>query len=98
MNTAEAMAARTSGRNVLEEALRDSHRRTLSLLAAYADRLGEDLVIPYSTQLNPPCWEVGHIAWFQDYWIARNQQRARGVQADPDHRRPAGRQPAAGHR
>ena len=91
MNTAEAMAARTSGRTLLAEALRDSHRRTLSLLAAYADRLGEDLVIPYSTQLNPPCWEVGHIAWFQDYWISRNPQRARGVQADPDHHRPAGR-------
>jgi len=91
MNTAEAMAARTSGRTVLAEALRNSHQRTLRLLAAYADRLGEDLVIPYSTQLNPPCWEVGHIAWFQDYWITRNQQRTRGVQADPDHHRPAGR-------
>ncbi len=91
MKTAEAMAARTSGRTLLAQALRDSHRRTLSLLAAYADSLGEDLVVPYSTQLNPPCWEVGHIAWFQDYWISRNPQRARGVQADPDHQRPAGR-------
>ena len=81
MNTAEAMAVRTSGRTLLAEALRDSHRRTLTLLASYAVSLGEDLVVPYSTQLNPPCWEVGHIAWFQDYWISRNQQRARGVQA-----------------
>ncbi len=91
MNTADAIAARTSGRTLLAEALRDSHQRTLGLLAAYADSLGEDLVVPYSTQINPPCWEVGHIAWFQDYWISRNQQRARGVQGDPDHHRPAGR-------
>lgn len=91
MNTAKAIAARTSGRTYLAEALRASHQRTLDLLAAYADSLGEDLVVPYSTQINPPCWEVGHIAWFQDYWISRNQQRARGVQADPDHHRPAGR-------
>jgi iron(II)-dependent oxidoreductase len=91
MNTAEAIAARTSGRAHLAEALRDSHQRTLRLLAAYADSLGEDLVVPYSTQINPPLWEVGHIAWFQDYWISRNPQRARGVQADPDHPRPAGR-------
>ena len=91
MNTAQAIMARTSGRTLLAEALRDSHRRTLTLLAAYADRLGEDLVVPYSTQINPPRWEVGHIAWFQDYWISRNPQRARGVQANPDHPRPAGR-------
>ncbi len=91
MNTAQAIMARTSGRTLLAEALRDSHRRTLTLLAAYADRLGEDLVVSYSTQLNPPRWEVGHIAWFQDYWISRNPRRARGVQADPDHPRPAGR-------
>lgn len=95
MNTAEAMAARISGRTLLAQALRDSHRRTLDLLAAYADHLGEDLVVPYATQINPPRWEVGHIAWFQDYWISRNPQRARGVQADPDHHRPAGRLPEA---
>ncbi len=95
MKTTKAMAARTGGRVLLAEALRDSHRRTLDLLAAYADHLGEDLAIPYATQLNPPRWEVGHIAWFQDYWISRNPQRARGVQADPDPHRPAGRLPEA---
>ncbi len=90
MKTAQAIMARTSGRTLLAEALRDSHRRTLTLLAAYADHLGEDLVVPHSTQINPPRWEVGHIAWFQDYWISRNPERARGVHADPDHHRPAG--------
>ena len=54
MKTTEAIAARTSGRALLAEALRDSHRRTLGLLAAYADCLGEDLVVPYATQINPP--------------------------------------------
>ena len=36
-------------------------------------------------------WEGGHIGWFQDYWIARNRQRDRGVACDPDHLRAAGR-------
>jgi len=47
--------------------------------------------VPYSVQLNPPLWEAGHIGWFQDYWLARNRERALGQHADPDHARPAGR-------
>src|SRR4029453_4311906 len=31
----------------------------------------------------PPLWALGHIAWFQERWIARNVQRARGEAADP---------------
>ena len=95
MNTTESLTARNGGRAALAAALRDSHQHTLTLLAAYANALGDELTIPYSTQLNPPRWEVGHIAWFQDYWISRNPQRARGVLADPDHQRPVGRLPEA---
>ena len=47
--------------------------------------------MPYSAELNPPRWEVGHVAWFCDYWIARNRQRPLGVACDPDHGRPEGR-------
>ena len=34
-------------------------------------------------ELNPPLWELGHIGWFQEYWIARNVQRQRGERCDP---------------
>ena len=51
--------------------------------------------MPYSTQLNPPLWEVGHVGWFQDYWIARSRQRALGIGCEPDHERPDGRLPGA---
>ncbi len=43
--------------------------------------------VPYSAQLNPPVWELGHIAWFQEYWVARNRQRSLGVKCMPQHRR-----------
>ena len=76
-------------------ALRDSRARTLSLLDAYVDALGPALLVPYSEQLNPPLWEAGHVGWFQDYWIARNRQRALGIHCDPDHERPNGRLPQA---
>ena len=90
-----AIAARRGGRDVLAAALRDSRTRTLALLDAYVDALGAGLGVPYSAQLNPPLWEVGHIGWFQDYWIARNRQRDAGMRCDPDHERPAGRLPRA---
>ena len=32
-------------------------------------------------------WELGHLAWFQEWWVARNRQRERGVACDPDHAR-----------
>ncbi len=91
MTNSPSSAARSGGRAVLAEALRASRQRTLDLLEAYAAHLGDALHIAYSPQLNPPCWEAGHIAWFQDYWIARNRQRALGCAADPDHQRPVGR-------
>jgi EgtB-related family protein len=95
MNSSPAIAARSGGRATLAEALSDSRRRTLALLDAYVASLGEALPVPYSTQLNPPLWEAGHVGWFQDYWIARSNQRRLGVQADPEHERPSGRMPQA---
>lgn len=86
-----AAGARGGGRDALAAAMRDSRAATLALLDAYVAVLGETLAVPYSVQLNPPLWEVGHVAWFQDYWIARSRQRERGVACDPDHARPAGR-------
>lgn len=92
---ARSEAARRGGRRLLAAALVDSRARTLALLDAYAAALGEALAVPYSPQLNPPCWEAGHVGWFQDYWIARNRQRAQGTACDPEHRRAAGRLPGA---
>ena len=86
-----AGSARGGGREALAVHLRDSRATTLTLLDAYVAALGESLVVPYSVQLNPPLWETGHVAWFQDYWIARSRQRNLGIACDPDHERPQGR-------
>jgi EgtB-related family protein len=61
----------------LTAALQEVRTHTLSAFRAYerANRLH----IPYQPELNPPLWELGHIAWFQEYWIARNAQRSEGV-------------------
>jgi len=90
-----ARLARGGNANFLAYALQDARRRTLDLLDAYVAKLGPELAIPYSTQFNPPRWEVGHVAWFYDIWIARNPQRHLGLAADPDCTRPEGRMTGA---
>ncbi|WP_298828524.1 selenoneine synthase SenA [uncultured Piscinibacter sp.] len=72
----------------LAEALRASREDTLRTFADYRRAL-PDLRVPQDAALNPPLWELGHIGWFQEYWIARNPQRALGPRADPDAARAA---------
>lgn len=65
-----------------------ARRRTLALADATLAALGTSHPgIPYAAELNPPLWELGHVAWFQEWWIARNRQRARGAACDPAHPR-----------
>ncbi len=90
----EALAARTAGRDVLAWHLQDARARTLALFAAYRQQLGDDLRVPCTPELNPPLWELGHVGWFADWWIARNPERNRGVQADPFAQRAPARQQA----
>jgi gamma-glutamyl hercynylcysteine S-oxide synthase len=84
-----AQRLRTGTRDDVGRALRDMRARTLQLAHAYRDALGAQLQVPYDPGLNPPRWELGHVAWFQDWWLARNRQRELGVRCDPDHARPA---------
>jgi gamma-glutamyl hercynylcysteine S-oxide synthase len=65
--------------------LQDLRHKTLAVFDAYvaADRL----TLPYSDELNPPLWELGHLAWFQEFWIARNQQRHLGIHYGANHLR-----------
>lgn len=66
-------------------ALRDARECTLATFGAYEQALGPNrFVVPYSPQLNPPLWELGHVGWFQEWWLRRNPQRQRGTAADPD--------------
>jgi gamma-glutamyl hercynylcysteine S-oxide synthase len=82
-----AIDARTFAAPALALALRDTRARTLGLLAAWQQAL-PDLRVPYADTLNPPLWELGHVGWFQEWWIGRNRQRSRGVACEPDHARP----------
>ncbi|MDO8420065.1 MAG: SUMF1/EgtB/PvdO family nonheme iron enzyme, partial [Rubrivivax sp.] len=82
-------ALRHAGRRALAAALRASRADTLATFGAYEQALPR-LVVPQREALNPPLWELGHVGWFQEWWLARNPQRPLGVAADPGIARPPG--------
>ncbi len=46
----------------------DTRRRTLELVSDLDD---EQVIGPQLRIVNPPLWEIGHLAWFQEYWNLR---------------------------
>ena len=53
----------------LTEILRDARSRTLELLAGLE---AEQLIGPKLDIVNPMQWEIGHVAWFYEYFILRS--------------------------
>jgi len=53
----------------LAEMLTDARARTLALIEDLTD---EQLIGPCLPIVNPLLWEIGHIAWFQEYWVLRH--------------------------
>ena len=46
----------------------DCRRRTLELISDLSD---EQMLGPQLSIVNPPLWEIGHLAWFQERWTLR---------------------------
>lgn len=75
---------RRAGKDLLSLALMDARNHTLRWIAAYEEALGAaHFIVPPLPEVNPPLWLLGHVGWFQEYWIARNMHRQRGTRADP---------------
>src|SRR6266511_1046263 len=51
------------------ESLREARRRTISLVEDLND---EQMMGPRLEIVNPLLWEIGHVAWFQEYWVLRH--------------------------
>ncbi|HEV8043842.1 MAG TPA: SUMF1/EgtB/PvdO family nonheme iron enzyme, partial [Rubrobacter sp.] len=52
----------------LADMLVDSRKRTLELASDLSD---EQMIGPQLRIVNPPLWEIGHLAWFQERWNLR---------------------------
>jgi iron(II)-dependent oxidoreductase len=84
---------RMADKELLSLALIDARNQTLRWAAGCEVALGGTaLTVPGAARgsmiatahsgLNPPLWQIGHIGWFQEYWIARNVRRQRGERGD----------------
>src|SRR4051794_25125774 len=56
----------------LAEALRDSRAKTLALTM---DRDDDAWRVPMQPGVNLVAWELGHLAWFAEFWILRGPHR-----------------------
>jgi gamma-glutamyl hercynylcysteine S-oxide synthase len=73
---------RQAGPTELAAALRSSRAATLATFDATCATLPH-LQVPYRPELNPPLWELGHVNWFAQHWLARNPQWRLGTAANP---------------
>lgn len=63
------------------ELLKEARSRTLALVADLDDG---QLIGPRLQIVNPLRWEIGHVAWFQEYWILRHLHRRAAILASGD--------------
>src|SRR5919108_2679253 len=60
----------------LLDALLDARRVELSLLDGLTDT---QMLGQRGHFLEPPIWEMGHVGWFQEYWLLRHLGRAQTI-------------------
>lgn len=80
----DALAMRRAGPARLAAALEQGRAALLDIAAAWHAQLGPAMRVPRSPELNLPLWELGHIGWFESWWLDRHPQRALGLACDPD--------------
>lgn len=82
MSKSEGHIIRTADKALLARQLQSVRSRTLTVFDAY--EVAGALSLPCKAEYNLPLWEMGHIAWFQEWWIGRNMQRDLGWRAWAD--------------
>ena len=68
-NAAPADEARRLAGRALADALRESRAATLACVADLDDAAWSS--VPRQAGANPIAWELGHLAWFAEFWILR---------------------------
>ncbi|MFO0981073.1 MAG: selenoneine synthase SenA [Planctomycetota bacterium] len=63
------MTATKPTNEVLAQWVSDARARTLALVADLSDA---QLIGPRLEIVNPLLWEIGHVAWFQEWWVLRH--------------------------
>ena len=71
-----------SSAQTLARRLRAARERTLAHASALT---GGQLLGPRLASVNPPLWEIAHLAWFQEYWCLRRRAGDRVAPSIVDH-------------
>jgi iron(II)-dependent oxidoreductase len=61
--------------------MREFRARTLDLVT---DLDAQQLIGPRLAIVNPPLWEIGHVSWFQEFWILRHLKNQRPIVKNGD--------------
>ena len=71
---------RRAGRELLSLALMDARNHSLFLYSLFEKAQAEKgrSRAGACPGLHPPLWQLGHVGWFQEYWVGRNLQRRGG--------------------
>ena len=59
--------------------LEDLREARVSELALFTDLTEDQLLGPEQHFLEPPIWELGHVGWFQEYWLLRELGGAKPI-------------------
>src|SRR4051794_17366384 len=59
----------------------DARDRTLELVADLTD---EQMFGPLLPIINPLWWEIGHVAWFAEYWALRRSRQRPSIRPHAD--------------
>src|SRR5215472_7390173 len=68
-------------REVLQNLVIDARARTFDLVRDLSD---EQFRVPLLRIINPFLWEIGHVAYFQEYWVLRQAAGKPPVRSDGD--------------
>ena len=61
--------------------MRDFRARLLGLVADLDD---QQMIGPRLAIVNPPLWEIGHVAWTQEFWALRHLRGEQPLLPDGD--------------
>jgi iron(II)-dependent oxidoreductase len=65
----------------LTSLMREYRSRTRELIADLDER---QLIGPRLSTVNPPLWEIGHVGWFQEFWVLRHLRRQKPLLENAD--------------
>ena len=67
--------ARLSSTDIIQM-VNEVRGRTLDLVADLSD---EQMIGPLLAIVNPLLWEIGHVAWFQEWWVLRHLRKQKPI-------------------